>query len=50
MLTLKVSLKHDFFANLKKCHFHLDEIHFLGFVMLTNNINIKKGILDAIKV
>ena len=39
--------KHFFFANLKKYWFHLDKIHFLGYVVLLKKINmkLKKSIL-----
>ena len=41
--------KHGFYANLKKCHFHQNKVHFLGFVDSVQGIRIKVERIEAIK-
>ena len=41
--------KHSFYANLKKCRFHQDKVHFLGFVVLTQGIRMKEEKIEAVK-
>ena len=46
---LEVLKKYGFHANLKKCHFHQDEVKFLGFVVSIDGIRIEEESIDAIK-
>ena len=41
--------KHGFFANLKKCRFHQDEVRFLGFVVSAQRINMEEERIEAVK-
>ena len=41
--------KHGLFANLKKCHFHQEEVHFLGYVVFSQGICIEEEKINAIK-
>ena len=41
--------KYSLFANLKKCYFHQDEIHFLGYVVSSKGINIKTKKIEVFK-
>ena len=47
---LKQLWKHGFYANLKKCQFYKDEIHFLSFVVLAQGIKIEEEKIEAVKV
>ena len=46
---LKELWKHGLFANLKKCHFHQKEVRFLGYIVSSQRICIKKKRIDAVK-
>ena len=46
---LEVFQKYGLYANLKKCHFHQDEIKFLGFIVSMDGIRIKRERIDVIK-
>ena len=41
--------KHALFANLKKCHFHQDEVRFLGFVVYAQGIIMEEERIEAVK-
>ncbi len=41
--------KHGLYANLKKCHFHENEVQFLGFVVLAQSIEIEEERIEAIR-
>ena len=41
--------KHSFFANLKKCYFHQDEVRFLGYIVLSKGINIETKRIEVVK-
>ena len=41
--------KYSLFANLKKCCFHQDEIHFLGYVVLSKDISIETKKIKVVK-
>ena len=41
--------KHGFFANLKKCRFHQNEVRFLGFVFSSQGIRMKEERIKAVK-
>ncbi len=41
--------KHSFYANLKKCRFHQDEVWFLGFVVSAKGIKIEEERIEAVK-
>ena len=41
--------KHSFFANLKKCRFHQDEIRFLEYVVLLKGINMEAKRIKVVK-
>ncbi len=41
--------KHGFYANLKKCRFHEDEVRFLGFVILAQGIRIEEKRIEAVR-
>ena len=41
--------KHSLFANLKKCHFHQDEVRFLGYVVLLKRISIEAEKIKVVK-
>ena len=40
---------HGFFANLKKCQFHKDEICFLGYIVLAQGVRIEDEQIKAVK-
>ena len=46
---LDVLRKHGLFANLKKCQFHKDEVHFLGYIVLAQGVRIEDKQIEAIK-
>ena len=41
--------KHYFFANLKKCRFHQDEVCFLGYMVSSKGINIEAEKIEVVK-
>ena len=41
--------KHFFFAKLKKCQFHLDEVRFLRYVILSKGINMEAERIEVVK-
>ena len=41
--------KYSLFANLKKCHFHQDEIRFLGYVVSFKGINMETERIEVVK-
>ncbi len=41
--------KHGFFANLKKCRFHQEEVWFLGFVVSSQGIKMEEERIGAVK-
>ena len=41
--------KNSFFANLKKCRFHQDEIRFLGYVVSVQRLQIKDERIEAVR-
>ena len=41
--------KHSFFANLKKCCFHQNEVYFLGYVVLSKGISMEAKRIEVIK-
>ena len=41
--------KYSLFANLKKCHFHQDKIHFLGYVMSSKDISMEVERIEVVK-
>ncbi len=41
--------KHGFYANLKKCQSHQDEVRFLGFVVTAQGIRIEEETIKAVK-
>ena len=41
--------KYSFFANLKKCHFHQDEICYLGYIVLSKDINMEVEKIEVVK-
>ena len=41
--------KHNLFANLKKCHFHQEEVRFLGYVVSSQGIRMEEERIDAVK-
>ena len=41
--------KYFFFANLKKCRFHQDEVRFLGYVVLLKGISIEAKKIEVVK-
>ena len=41
--------KHGFFANLKKCRFHQDEVRFLEFVISAERISMEEERIEAVK-
>ena len=41
--------KYSFFANLKKCRFHQDEIHFLGYVVSSKGISMEAKKIEMVK-
>ena len=49
MLGSEATPKTRLFANLKKWHFHQDEVCFLGFVVSTQKINIEELRIEAVK-
>ena len=46
---LEVFGKYGFYANLKKCFFHQDEVRFLGFIVSRDNIRIEEERIIAFK-
>ena len=42
-------LKYGLFANLKKCHFHQEEVCFLGYVVSSQEIRTEEEKIDAVK-
>ena len=46
---LEILRKYNFYAKLKKYHFHHDEVRFLGFVITTNGIRIEEKRIDTVK-
>ncbi len=45
---LKQLQKHNFYATLKKCRFHEDEVRFLGFVVLAQGIKMEEERIEAV--
>ena len=41
--------KYGFFAHLKKCRFHKDEIRFLGYVVLAQGVKIEDEQIEVVK-
>ena len=41
--------KYLLFANLKKCHFHQDEIRFLGYIVSSKSISMKVEKIKVVK-
>ncbi len=41
--------KQDLYTNLKKCQFHEDEVRFLGFVVLAQDIKIEEERIEMVK-
>ena len=41
--------KNGFFANLKKCRFHQDEVHFLGYIVLAQGVQIEDKRIEVIR-
>ena len=41
--------KYDLFANLKKCHFHQEEVCFLGYVVFSQEIWMEEEKIDVVK-
>ena len=41
--------KYGLFANLKKCHFHQEEVCFLGYVVSSQRISMEEERIDAVK-
>ncbi len=41
--------KHGFYANLKKCQFHKDEVQFLSFIVSAQGIRIEEKKIEAVK-
>ncbi len=48
-LVLEQLRKHDFYANLKKCRFHQDEVRFFGFVVSAQGIRMEEERIEAVK-
>ncbi len=48
-LVLEQLWKHGFYANLKKCRFHQDEVRFLGFVVSAKGIRMEEERIEAVK-
>ena len=46
---LEVLRKYGLYANLKKCHFHKDEVRFLSFVVSMDGIKMEEEKIDAVK-
>ena len=46
---LEVLRKYGLYANLKKCHFHQDEVKFLGFVVSRDGIRMEEERINAVK-
>ena len=46
---LDVPRRYKLFANLKKCRFYKDEVFFLGYVVLAQEVNIKDKQIKAVK-
>ena len=46
---LEVLRKYGFYTNLKKCHFHKDEVRFLGFVVSRDGIRMEEERINAVK-
>ena len=41
--------KHGFFAKLKKCRFHKDEVRFLGYVVLAQRVKMEDEKIEVVK-
>ena len=41
--------KHSLFANLKKCHFHQDEVRFLGYMISSKGISVEAEKIEVVK-
>ena len=41
--------KNGLFANLKKCRFHKDEVHFLGYVVSAQGVKIEEERINVVK-
>ena len=41
--------KYSLFANLKKCYFHLDEIHFMGYIVSFKDISMEAKRIEMVK-
>ena len=41
--------KYGLFANLKKCHFHQEEVHFFGYVVSSQKIRMEEERIDAVR-
>ena len=41
--------KYSFFANLKKCYFHQDEVHLLGYVVSSKGISMEAEQIEVIR-
>ena len=41
--------KYSLFANLKKCHFHQDEIRFLGYIVSSKGISMEAERIEVVK-
>ncbi len=41
--------KHGLYANLKKCRFHEDEVRFLGFVVMAQDIRMEEKRIEVVK-
>ena len=41
--------KHELYTNLKKCHFHQDEVCFLSFVISVQGIRMKEKRIEVVK-
>ena len=41
--------KNGFFANLKKCRFHQDEVRFLGYVVSAQGVRIEDERIEAVR-
>ena len=46
---LDVLRRHRFFANLKKCQFHKNEVYFLGYIILDQGVKIEDEQIKVVK-
>ena len=46
---LDILKKHKLFANLKKCRFHKDEVCFLGYIILAQEVKMEDEQIEAVK-